>query len=147
MKNYELAVLISPDITKEQLNEIQEKIISLVQKEEGIFLSVPLLSPVKKILGYSIKKQNSAHFIVFNFYIDAGKIENLKKGLKEETQILRHLLTFKKTTKKIPKLRRIKPFFSPTALPTLIPEPDKAMKTKKVELKEIEKKLEEILGN
>ena len=133
MKNYELTYLISPDIPEEELKSFQEKIDSFLQegggKSEGFKL------PIKKRLAYPIKKKNETYGGILNFYLSPEKLESFEKKLAKEPKILRYLLLVKEAPKKmeIPRIR------AKAKAPKL-------KKEKKVELKEIEKKLEEILG-
>ena len=130
MKFYELTYLISPDLSEEEIKVLQEKVTSLIQ-EEGILSEVG--SSIRKTLAYPIKKKQSAFSTTLSFQISPERLENLEKKLKAESKVLRYLILTKKLPKKI------------AALP--VKKPRKIVRPKpKVELKEIEKKLEEILG-
>ncbi|MFQ6049710.1 MAG: 30S ribosomal protein S6, partial [Candidatus Paceibacterales bacterium] len=131
MKLYELTYLISPQLSEKDLKDAQERMNSLIQEEGGILNEVNL--PTKKRLAYPVKKEKEAFGATLSFNLKPEKLKNLVKNLKSEVQILRYLILTKPHIKEIsgrgkrlakkPKLRK-----------------------KKVELKEIEKKLEEILG-
>ncbi len=130
MKTYELAYLISQGTSETELKDFVQEINSSIQAEGGVVLKPG--SPELKNLAYPIKKQNSAFLISseMNFFPD--KLEDLKKRLRKENRILRFIIISKELPRKGPAKRiRIRKK----------PETDK-----KVELKEIEKKLEEILG-
>ena len=129
MKNYELAYLISTEVSEEELKKVQEKINSLVQSLAGVLIETN--SPIKKLLAYPIKKKSAAYLATLNFQLEPKKLANIEKELKSESKILRYLILTKKLPKKV------------VAVP--IRRPEKIIKPK-VELKEIEKKLEEILG-
>ena len=89
-------------------------------------------SPIKKRLFSPIKRRSQAYITTLNFHLEPEKLTNLEKKLKSENQILRYLILVKQLPKKV-------------EIPTKIPK--KVIRPKpKVELKEIEKKLEEILG-
>jgi len=147
MKNYELTCLISPDLSEEELKSFREKINSFIQEEGGTLTEIN--SPIKKRLAGPIKHRNQAYLTTLNFQLEPEKLanldynppttqkrlENIEKKLKSENQILRYLILIKPRPKEI--LVRGK------KLPT--PKPRKILKPK-VELREIEKKLEEILG-
>ena len=132
MKLYELTYLISPEFSEEELKSLNEKINSLIQKGTGVLNEVKL--PIKKKLAYPIKKQREAFLINLSFYFEPEKLGSLEKELKSEKKILRYLILAK------PKLKIAKVRKRPTKIIPKIP-----VKEKKVELKEIEKKLEEIL--
>ena len=141
MKRYELSYLIPANLSEEELKNLSQKINSFIQ-EEGILGEMN--NPQKIKLSSPIKKQSQAYLIILNFDLNSdpfnlqGKLENLEKKLKSESQILRYFLMIKPPAKEISlpakKLTPTKPI-------------EKFVKPKpKVELKEIEKKLEEILG-
>ena len=133
MKLYELTYLISPELSESELKSLNEKINSLIQKGTGVLNEVKL--PIKKRLGQLIKKQREAFLINLSFYLEPDKLGNLEQQLKSEKKILRYLILAK------PKIKIAKVRKRPTKVIPKIP-----VKEKKVELKEIEKKLEEILG-
>lgn len=131
MRIYQLTYLISADLSEEELRSFSEKITSLIQEEGGVINEVN--GPKKKDLAYLIKKNKTAYLTNLTFYFPPEKLENLEKKLRGEKQILRYLIEKKKMAKRV----------AVPIKPRLIkPSPPKA----KVELKELEKKLEEILG-
>ncbi len=130
MKLYELTYLISPDLSETELKSFQEKIVSLIENKGGVLVSTN--EPTKKKLAYPIKKKSEAYLSSLNFQLSPDKLIEIERELKTEENILRFLLITKKITKKTTEV--------------LIKKPSKIIKPKKVELKEIEQKLEEILG-
>jgi len=142
MAYYQLTYLIPDNFSEEEIKTLREKIDNLIQKEEGILGFAQQDMLIRKNLGYPIRNKQSVYLISLNFNLDAGRLENLEKKLsaidgsaaggKAESQILRYVILVKKMPKKIPEISI---------------KPKKLIKPKpKVELKEIEKKLEEILN-
>ncbi|MBU2635203.1 30S ribosomal protein S6 [Patescibacteria group bacterium] len=130
MKNYELTYLISSDVFGEELKNLSEKIKSFVQEEEGVIKKT--IEPSKTKLGYSIKEKGEAFLVTINFSLSPEKIANLEKKLKAENQILRYMILNKDLPEKILRPKRTRPEL-------------KTKESEKVELKEIDKKIEEIL--
>lgn len=148
MKLYELTYLISPDLSEEELKNFSGKISNFIQEETGTLEKTT--GPSKKKLGYPIKKKEEAFLVALNFSLNPEKLGNLEKKLKAENQILRYIILTKKAPEKTlrPKLTSLE-LASKEASPKIkkLPEvPPKITKPKKVELKEIDKKIEEILG-
>jgi len=140
MKSYELTYLISAELTEEEARAFQNKIASLIKEEGGILDEIR--TPFRRKLAYPIKKQIQAYLAFLNFKINPEGLINLEKKLKSENQIIRYLILIKKPVKaKKERVRGITARLEP------IPFAEKKFteKEKKVELKEIEKKLEEIL--
>ena len=128
MKLYEFTYLIKPDLAKDDISSLQERIKSFITEGGGLIIkSNP---PIKKILAYSIKKNKEAFLSDLTFELEPKNLKGLEKKIKAEKGIIRYLIFKKKVLRKKPEAR--------------IRRRQKA-KTK-VELKEIEKKLEEILG-
>ena len=131
MKNYELTYLISSDVSGEELKNLSEKIKSFIQEEEGAIKKTTESSKTK--LGYPIKEKEQGFLTVLNFSLNPEKIANLEKKLKAENQILRYMILNKDLSEKIVYSKRTSPEL-------------KTKESKKVELKEIDKKIEEILN-
>ena len=128
MKYYELACLISPNLSEQELNSFSEKINSLVH-EQGAILDKIL--PDKKIaLGSPIEKNTSAFFKIITFNINPEKLIDLEKKLKDNKEILRYSIIYQ----------------HPVKPEKLVSQPTRIQDSeKKVELKDIDKKLKEIL--
>jgi len=128
MQLYEFTYLIRPDFSREDINSLQERIRSFIEEKKG---SVARLNPpLKKKLAYTIKKNKEAFLTDLTFNLEPDRLGDLKKKIKAEKAIIRYLLLKKKILKEKVETRS-KRKLKPKA---------------KVELKEIEKKLEEILG-
>ncbi len=129
MRFYELTYITLPDLSEIELKSLEEEVSSSIQKEGGLIKEI---NPTfKKKLAFPIKKNKEAFLVNLFFHLAPDKLPSLEKKLKSEKKILRYLILSKSLPKKIP-------------LPI---RPEKFIKPKtKVELKEIEKKLEEILG-
>ena len=127
MNFYELAYLISFKLTLEDAKNFSEQIIYWIKKEGGMVDEVK--NPKRIKLAYEIKKETEGFLVSLNFHLEPEKLENVVKKMKSEGQILRSLIFTKKTPKEkeLPKIPKIK-------------------KEEKVALEDIEKRLEEILG-
>ena len=90
-------------------------------------------------MGSQIKKKSVAYLKNLDFQLEPEKIKEIKKEIESEKNILRFIFLSKALARTKPSIKT-----SPkTGLqPPLV---QKEEKVKKVELKEIEKKLEEIL--
>jgi ribosomal protein S6 len=129
MRLYELTYLIPSNLAEEEIKALQEKIVSQIQEIGGILNEIS--GVIKKSLAHLIKKNTSAFLATLSFQLPPEKLVFLHKRLKSEPNILRYLILTRKLPEKV------------MAVP--IRKPKKLAKPK-VELKEIEKKLEEILG-
>ena len=146
MRYYELTYLASPDLSEKNLNNLKEKIISLLQERSGVLNEIK--NPVKTTLRYPIKKKKTAFLVTLNFCFNADEVSNFEKNLKSVPEILRYLI--------LTGVAPIKPPQTPSFQQKersweqkrirRVPSGTEKQKEPKVELEEIEKKLEEILG-
>ena len=129
MKKYELTYLIPSELSD---IEFQKEIESFITDNNGEVLSVKI-DPAKRELGDEIKGRRDARMNSLVFTLDSAHIAGIKKIVKEKADLLRHLLVNKPEIKPDKKRgeRKIEIETKPS---------------NKVELKEIDKKIEEILS-
>ncbi len=140
MKKYELTILISPDLTEQEVRVVEDEISSLIE-EKGTLIG--LSTPAKRELGYEINKKRSAYVMDIRFSSNPDFLLEFSKKLKEKKEILRHILLIKEDPKpeKEPRKKENKPannFDSPLSSPSKAPL--------KVEIGDIDKKIDEILS-
>jgi ribosomal protein S6 len=144
MKLYELSYLMPIDSAEEAIKSTQEKVSNFIVENQGTIYKIDEVS--KRRLGENIKGNSSANMATLSFYLAPEKLEDFKKNLKTGGNILKYIVLHKEPRKKEVAPRRMRP----VAVATEATEETKKTKTsekpKKVEIKEIEKKLEEILG-
>ena len=141
MKSYELSYLISPELSLEALKAFQEKTTAFLQEQNGVLGNS--YESKKTRLGYPIKDKKEAYLVTFYFQMNPEKLAEFEKKLKLEEPILRYIILSKKVRKqKLEIPQRKKPSPRTIAPPLKKEKP----KIKKVKIQELEKKLEEILG-
>ncbi|MCX6720909.1 MAG: 30S ribosomal protein S6 [Candidatus Staskawiczbacteria bacterium] len=167
MKTYELTYIVSSEITSEEAEAKGKEIESAISSKEGTILKQS--NPTAKTFSYPIGKNASGFLGVLEFQIDTEKLVELQKILEKDVKIVRHMLIIKKAAE-FKKARRTREKATPVSAPTfeiekkaaaseeasLAPEgreePTEKSHTKikeikeKVELKDIEHELDEILG-
>lgn len=146
MKLYELTYIYSPEISPESAETDAKSIESFIKEKEGIILSSTKLIP--KTLSYPIKKNSSGFFTTLEFQVEPEKINELKEKLDNNEQVIRHMIVAKSPAK-LQKERRTRflskePIFAKKESTSAEIGAEKTKQ--KVELKDIEKELEDILG-
>jgi ribosomal protein S6 len=139
MKLYELTYLVSSELTPEQMEVLFKKINSLILKNGEIRVSA---APVKTKLSYPIKKQNTAFLNQVEFNFEPEEIDKFKKELNKQNEILRIMLTEKRSIKVKKKVRSA--ILKPKPFSEDIEASSKETK-QKINLEEIGEKLDEIL--
>ena len=151
MKTYELTYIISPEITSEEADAEAKEIESIILSKEGTVLKQ--LNPIAKTLSYPIKKHASGFFGIIEFQLEPEKLIELKEMLVKDGKIVRHMIIIKEPVK-LRKERRTKakpiPSFEIEQKTEIEPakkeKPISSREKEKVELKDIEQKLDELLG-
>ncbi len=133
MRNYELTYLIPSDLTEKDLKEITERIKNFIQEDNGVLTKTRGFE--KRKLGYPINKKREGFLGSLDFSLNPEKLKNFAEKLKAENRILRHIISTKKVLKEMPIKKTIEQN-KPLA---------RRPKDRKAELKEIDKKIEEIL--
>jgi small subunit ribosomal protein S6 len=151
MKTYELTYIISPEITLEQAEEKAKGLETLIQSKEGVILKQS--NPTAKALAYPIAKRASGFLGILEFQMEPEKLPELKEMIAKEKAIVRQMIVVKPLLKaKKERRTRVKaePVFTiEKKQEEVVSEPKEQAAPagkEKVELKDIEEKLEEILG-
>lgn len=142
-QTYELAIHLPANLPEKDLEERKKEIEEIISKRGGL---IQRLGDFKRIkLAYPIKRERFSNFGVINFFIEKESIEGLNKDLKLYEGILRHLIITKRELRKVIKPASIKPRIKkPKEEPKQISK-EKTFKEGKVEEKDLDKRIEEIL--
>lgn len=151
MKPYELTYIITPEITAEEAEAIAKDIEVFIQSKDAIISKSVI--PSAKPLSYRIKKQGSGFFAVLEFQSEPEKIIDIKESLEKNSKILRNFIIIKNPAKerrvrggKIKIMARAEEKTADKESKEEIIKATTEKAEKKVELKDIEQKLDEILG-
>ena len=150
MKTYELSYIISPELKNEEASGLSSEITALIQKEGGLIMKETTPNP--RTLSYHIKKLGAGFQVNLEFSLEPEKLQAIEQRIKKEEKILRHVLVAKKAPRRekerkerrAPVISEAATTMTPAAQTAAPAEEDKSKK-QKVELKDIEEKLEEIL--
>jgi len=156
MKTYELSYIVSPEITSEEAEAKGKEIESLVQNREGTIARQ--VNPTAKTFAYPIKSRASGFLGFLEFNLEPEKLVEVDAIISKDGKIVRHMVIIKEAAelKKDRRTRgevRVKPIAEITEEKIEKKEEvetEKPTKTKepkaKVELKDIEQSLDEILS-
>ena len=139
MRNYELTLIFDASLGTEQLTQALEGVVVFLQGKGGIMLSQDVKG--KKALLAPIKKHKEGILAMLKFTMDASHMQDLEKYLKENAQVLRSLCLISISRKVKYKTPHLVPSLA-SVLPALGKQEETA--TQKIDLGEIDKKLEEI---
>ncbi len=89
-KEYELAYLLTPDISEDKIDSEVSELKDFIAKNGGDVIQANL--PEKKRLAYPVKKQSFAFFGVVYLNSDTESLDKIKKALVFYKKVLRYLL-------------------------------------------------------
>ena len=131
MRNYDLTLIFSPQLSDRETNDLFQQFVSFVQEQGGILENQHLLG--KKPLLAPIRGDKEGYLSTVTFSLNQENLPALEKKCKETSQILRFLLARKEKQAKKAKI---------ALTPETIPAPT-LKKEDKIDLKDIDEKLEE----
>lgn len=140
MQTYELTYIISSHLASQDADSTQKDVEAFLQSKEGAIVKSEKSAP--QPLAYPIKKHSSGFYVVTEFNLPEGSVKEFKEHLQKNPHILRHFLIVKKPIKIMKERRTRKPL---AAMPET-PAAKTATPAKKIEMADINKKLDEILS-
>lgn len=134
---YELTYIISPAASEPDINTVAAKVRSFITEQLAGAVKKEYITD-KKRLSYPIKKQSGGFYVAVEFSAEPEKMDELKKFLDLDNDILRHLLINIKGGIPAKRPARVKPT-------TTTPAGETPAKAPKVKIEELDKRLEELL--
>ncbi len=138
-KKYELVFILPSQLEGGDLENVKNEIKEIVNKFEG---SIEFKEERRHELAYPVNKQGQGIYLISQVSIAPENVANFSKELKLNKQILRHLIAQMPVIRpEVEKPRKPKP----AAVSHEPPKKKVKEKPSKEELKEIDKKLDEII--
>ena len=106
-RNYESMMIIKPDLSDDQQQEIFSKIIKRIEDLKGKVSASKIWAKernfyfVLKSRGAEKKKYDKGCYWLVNFTLDKDKIEDLKEAIRLEERILRNVIISKEHQVKV----------------------------------------------
>lgn len=93
MREYELVVIISPEVPEENVPQTVERVKQFITERGGTVTDVAQWG--KKRLSYPIKRHSEGNYVLASFSMEPDKAAELEKGLFVSEEVIRHLLVKK----------------------------------------------------
>ena len=100
MNKFEAVFLLSPDLSSENLKKQEESFKKLLVGLNGSVFSKEDWG--LRDLNYKIKNFKQAFYKFYQLEIEGSKIQNIKKNINQNEQIIRHLFVKVKNHEKLP---------------------------------------------
>jgi len=91
MRDYEVVILVHPDLEQTSLNDVIEKVKGWVTESGGSITKVDVWG--KRRLAYAIRKQREGQYVLFEIKIDPAFTRELERNLRFVEPIMRFLIT------------------------------------------------------
>jgi small subunit ribosomal protein S6 len=93
MRDYELIIIIHPDLDDEAINQAHERIRGWIEESGGKIENVDVWG--KRRLAYEIQKQNEGIYYLLNLNMEPESISGLEINLGILEPVMRHLIVAK----------------------------------------------------
>ncbi len=142
---YELTCLISSQQEETERNKTAEEVGVFIKEKGGKITAMTPPGPVN--LGYPIKGETKGYMVIFAFEHDGQKITEIKNSLEKRNDILRCFLVKKPKAPQAPPSPTREQLHQDRKIKKAEESPEQqTVKTGKADLKDIDKKLEEIFN-
>lgn len=93
MRDYELTVVISPDVAEEDVPAAIERLTTAVSSRGGEVLDVRQWG--RRRLAYPISRHTEGNYLITQIKLDPERAHELESGFAISEEVLRHLLVRK----------------------------------------------------
>ncbi|MBW6514219.1 MAG: 30S ribosomal protein S6 [Candidatus Syntrophosphaera sp.] len=93
IRNYELMVIISPELSEEEAGALNESILALVKEQSGEIIKTDPWG--RRMLAYPINKRQEAYYFVNYFKMETAGVKAIKSQLNINEKVLRHMFIAK----------------------------------------------------
>ena len=100
MSKFEAVILLNPDLSYKNLKKQEDSFNKLLIGLDGSVFSKEDWG--LRSLNYKIKNFKKAFYKFYQLEIEGSKIQNIKKNINQNEQIIRHLFVKVKNHKKLP---------------------------------------------
>ena len=90
MRDYELVIIVTPDIDETATAEVVEKVKSWITEAEGSIESFEEWGRQK--LAYLVRNNKEGQYYLFNFKLEPTAVVNLERNFRLQESILRFLI-------------------------------------------------------
>jgi len=146
LPHYELLFIIPNKFTEGEVNTITEKIKKIIIGEKGNITFAEFWG--KKQLAYPIKQNSYGYYSLFEFDLDGEKLAKINKTLRMSNDVIRFQIV-KKKIKTAEQLEKAKKISEKIAVKNIAKEKKdeerERGKEKKLDLKDLDEKLDNIL--
>lgn len=91
MRNYELMVLVQPDLDEIAFGDVTSKIAGWVTDSGGTVEKT--VDWGNRRMAYQIRKQRESHYVLFNITVEPSATKELERNMRFLEPVMRHMLS------------------------------------------------------
>jgi small subunit ribosomal protein S6 len=93
MREYELFLVVNPELGKQELADFEKRLVDLISKNGGVLFD--LEGPDKVRLVYEVRSQTRGHRYIGRAYLPPESVSELLRNFRITEQLLRFFVTLK----------------------------------------------------
>lgn len=91
MRNYELMVLLQPDLEETAFNDVSSKINGWITDNGGTVEKTDDWG--NRRMAYQIRKQRDSHYVLFYITVEPSATKELERNIRFLEPVMRHMLS------------------------------------------------------
>lgn len=96
MRNYELALIVDPEVEENSLPELEDKVKKWVEASGGVISNIDRWG--KRRLAYPIQKKNEGYYFIIQIEMPPQAGVEIEREMRINEQILRYMITSREAT-------------------------------------------------
>ena len=93
MREYELFLVVNPELGKQELADFEKRLVDLISKNDGVLFD--LEGPDKVRLVYEVRSQTRGHRFIGRAYLPPESVSELLRNFRITEQLLRFFVMLK----------------------------------------------------
>lgn len=90
MRDYELVVVVKPEVTDERISRVVDKVTGFVTGKGGSVVDIDRWG--RKKLAYPIGQYLEGNYFLAHLKLESGRVRELEANLRLSDEIMRHLI-------------------------------------------------------
>lgn len=99
MKDYEVTIVIRPELEDEVRTQIVQRVQALLTAGQGEANAPVVHHWGQRRLAYPIKKFNEGYYVLFEAKLEPGQVNDVERNIRYMEPVLRHLIVCEEVAK------------------------------------------------
>lgn len=90
IKDYEMMIILKPQLTQDEANNENEKVVSVITENSGEFIKTDAWG--KRQLAYQINKQSEGYYFINYFKLESTSVKVIQRMFNINENVLRFII-------------------------------------------------------